>query len=74
MAHSMLDLPIDEMSVPERLSLLDRLWDSLLDIRPIPAPAWHADEVKFRIAAADEDPDASISLEDFERELKEGRP
>ena len=54
------DLPIDELTVEEQLELLGRLRDSLLDIGPPPVPAWHLEEVRRRVAAADADPAASI--------------
>ncbi|MGL6097250.1 MAG: addiction module protein [Fimbriiglobus sp.] len=64
------DFPVDRLTVPERLDLLGRLWDSLLrDDQPPPAPAWHLDELRKRVAAADAAPDASIPLEDLRREL-----
>jgi hypothetical protein len=41
----------------------------LRDDQPPPAPAWHLDELRKRIAAADATPEASIPLEDLRREL-----
>ena len=73
MTHPVADLPVDELSVDERLTLLERLWNSLLDAGPPPIPAWHIEEVRRRVAAADADPGASISLEDLRRELREDR-
>ena len=74
MAHPAADLPVEELSVDERLTLLGRLWDSLLDVGPPPAPAWHLEEVRRRVAAADADPAASIPLDELRRELRGGRP
>lgn len=73
MAHAAVNLPVEELTVDERLTLLGRLWDSLLDAGPPPIPAWHRDELRHRIAAADADPSASIPLENLRRELKGGR-
>jgi putative addiction module component (TIGR02574 family) len=74
MAHPAADLPIEELTVDERLTLLGRLWDSLLDAGPPPVPAWHREEVRRRMAAADADPTASIPLEELRRQLRGNRP
>ena len=73
MSHPATELPVEELSVEERLSLLGRLWDSLLDAGPPPTPAWHLDVVRQRIAAADADPAASIPLEQLRAKLLRGR-
>ena len=69
MAHPAIELPVNELTVDERLTLIGRLWDSLLDVGPPPVPAWHLEEVQRRIAAADANPTASISLEELRQEL-----
>ena len=74
MSDRVAELPLDELSVEERLELLGRVWDSLLDIGPPPVPAWHLEEVRRRVTAADADPGASIPLEDLRRELRGQRP
>ena len=61
---------IATLSVDERLDLLDRVWDSLRDNSSAITPQWHLDEIQRRIAAADANPTASISLEDFRKQLK----
>ncbi len=67
MAHTATDLPIDELSVDERLTLLGRLWDSLLDTSSLPVPTWHLDVVRQRLG--DPNPTSSIPLEELRREL-----
>ena len=69
MAHPAIELPVNELTVDERLTLIGRLWDSLLDVGPPPVPAWHLEEVQRRIAAAHANPTASISLEELRQEL-----
>ncbi len=73
MAHPATAMPVEELSVEDRLTLLGRLWDSLLDEGPPPAPPWHLEVVRRRVAEADANPAASIPLDDFERELLRGR-
>ena len=63
-------LPIEQNSVEDRVELLARLWDSLLDTSGLPAmPAWHATEVARRIAHADGQPDSAIPLAQLKQEL-----
>ena len=69
MTPSAAEMPVDELTVDERLLLLGRLWDSLLDAGPPPIQSWHMAEVRRRIAAADADPEASIPLEELRRKF-----
>jgi len=63
-------LPVEQYSVAERVELLGRLWDSLLDVGgPPPMPEWHALEVARRIARADTEPGSAIPLEQIRQEL-----
>jgi len=70
MPPSVAELPVEQLSVNERLTLLGRLWDSLLDEGTPPIQPWHMEVVRRRIAAADAAPDASIPLDELRRELK----
>lgn len=74
MAHPATEIVVDELSVEERLVLLGRLRDSLLDAGPPPVPAWHLDIIRQRIAAADANPGASIPFEELCRELLAEEP
>jgi putative addiction module component (TIGR02574 family) len=42
-------LPLDEMTVTEKLSMMERLWDDLCR-RPedVPSPAWHEETLAAR--------------------------
>ncbi len=63
--------PIEGLTLDERLDLLDQVWDSLLKTgEPPPVPDWHREVLRARIAAADANPGAGISLEELRRELK----
>jgi putative addiction module component (TIGR02574 family) len=61
---------IDQLTVHERLELIGRLWDSLLDQETPTPPSWHRAEVARRVAEADAHPEASIPLEQLKRELR----
>lgn len=63
-------LPLDHYSVEDRIELLGRLWNSLLDSGNLPtAPEWHRREIANRIARADAEPGTAIPLEQLRKEL-----
>ena len=73
MSQSLSLPPIEQYSVEERVELLGRLWDSLLDAGGLPPmPEWHAHEVAQRIARADAEPGRGISLDRLREELLAG--
>ena len=50
-------LGIDRLSVPERLELIEQIWDSLPEhVNPDEVPAWHLAELAKRRAEADASP------------------
>jgi putative addiction module component (TIGR02574 family) len=52
-------LGIDRLSVPERLELIEQIWDSLPEqVSPGEVPAWHLAELAKRRAQADASPGA----------------
>jgi len=61
MAHS---LPLDEMSIEEKLQMMEALWEDLSRNAPSPgAPQWHGQVLSEREAALDRGED---SFEDWE--------
>ena len=47
------DLGIDQLSVNDRLELIDQIWDSLpVLVNPDEVPAWHLAEIAQRLAEA----------------------
>ena len=69
------NFPVEQLTVDERLELLARLWDSLLQAgQSPPMPAWHREELARRVARADADPGASIPLDELRRELRGPTP
>jgi putative addiction module component (TIGR02574 family) len=70
MPPAIANFPLEQLTVEERLELLARLWDSLLQPgQPPPMPAWHQAELARRIEWADADPLASIPVEELRRGL-----
>jgi putative addiction module component (TIGR02574 family) len=59
MAPKLLDF--SNLSVNERLQLVEELWDSI-DDEQIPMPDWHREELDRRLAAYDADPSAGMPL------------
>ncbi len=75
MSSSVQDFPIDNLTVEERIVLLGRLWDSLLDSGHLPPiPAWHIQVLEQRIADADLHPESVISLDQLRSELQRNKP
>lgn len=62
MAHS---LPLDEMSIEEKLQMMEALWEDLSRNAPsLAAPQWHGHVLSEREAALDRDED---SFEDWQQ-------
>ena len=66
------DFPIETLSVPEKLVLLERLWDDL-SRRPsnIPAPDWHGDILAERLAAVTAGKTSFVAWGDAKARLQE---
>lgn len=73
MSQIVSEFPVDQLSVEEKLTLLGRLWDSILDQGPPPIPNWHRAILQQRIQSAEANPEASISLEELRTELHSSR-
>lgn len=53
MSASVASLGIDQLSVEERLELIEQIWDSLPEqVQPQDVPAWHLTELARRRAEA----------------------
>jgi putative addiction module component (TIGR02574 family) len=50
---------IERLTPPQRLELIELIWDSLPDDAPFSPPEWHLRELEKRITAADADPNAA---------------
>ena len=58
MSISIKELGIDQLSVRERLDLIEQIWDSLpTEVRPDEVPEWHLVELARRRAEAEVSPD-----------------
>lgn len=61
MLRLLTELEIDRLTVPQRLELIDLLWDSISDsAEEMPLPEWHRQELERRLEAADAAPEAAI--------------
>ena len=59
MAVSFEALGLDQLSVSERLDLIEQIWDSLPDqVDAKEIPAWHLEELTKRLAQAERTPGA----------------
>ena len=71
MQESAAEFLISQLSVPQRLDLISRLWDSIPEeVQPQETPAWHREELERRIASADANPTLSVPWDQILRELR----
>jgi len=55
-------LNVEQLTVAQRLELIERLWDSI-PLEELPIPDWHRQELERRLEAAVANPDAAIPWE-----------
>jgi putative addiction module component (TIGR02574 family) len=60
----------NQLTVPQRLDLIEKLWDSIDTLEALPVPEWHREELDRRLAEADAAPDANIPWEQVRSELR----
>ncbi len=70
--NTALSIPIETLSVPEKLVLMERLWEDL-SRRPadIPLPNWHGDVLAERLAAVREGRTSFVAWDDAKKRLRE---
>ena len=72
MPNSISEIDIEQLSMPQRLDLIARLWDSIPDsIDALPIPDWQRQEIEKRVASADAAPDQAIPWEEVRARLRE---
>ena len=72
MQQQLTDLDIDRLTLPQRLELIGRLWDSIPDEEfAAGMPEWHRQELERRLAAADASPELGIPWEQVKARLRE---
>jgi len=63
------------MTVPDKLRLMEELWQNLVASDPdIPSPAWHASVLEERDRLLDSGADSFISWDEAKAELRRTRP
>ncbi len=66
------DVPIEGMTVSEKLALMERLWDDLSRCPAnVPSPEWHGDVLAERIAAVREGHTRFVEWDEAKRRLRE---
>jgi len=65
-------LGIDQMSVRDRLDLIEQIWDSLPEqVEPQDVPEWHRAELAQRRARAETDPGGGLSWREVFQRLEQ---
>lgn len=66
------ELPLESMTVQEKLVLMERLWDDLSrQPNDVPSPAWHGDILNERIAAVREGRTSFVDWEEAKERLRD---
>lgn len=74
MNTSVHNIPVGQLSLEDRLTLIDRLMDSLpTSSGNCEIPEWHVKILDERIAEDDANPEEGITLEQFEEEVARNR-
>lgn len=65
-------LPLDQMTVEEKLDLIDQIWADLSrNPEDIPIPAWHADVLREREQRLREGKTGFTDWDEAEREIRD---
>lgn len=66
------DLPLDQMTVEDKLLTMEALWDSLLrEPDTVESPPWHGEVLAERSAAVERGEVALLDLDDVKRRIRE---
>ena len=66
------DLALDQMTVPEKLALMERIWDDLSRCpQDVPSPDWHGGVLAERMTAVREGDTQFVDWDDAKRRLRE---
>ena len=67
------DIPqIDRLSMPEKILLVEDLWDSIvLDESSMPVPKSHMEELDRRLATYESNPGTLLSLEELQARIEQ---
>jgi putative addiction module component (TIGR02574 family) len=72
MSNTMLSLGIDRLSVSERLSLVEDIWDSIAtEIELLPLTEQQANDLKRRVIAYEANPKEGSSWEEVKARLRD---
>ncbi len=63
-------LPLDRMSIAEKLQAMETLWEDLCHTDAVPSPKWHEDVLKEREARYRSGEEKPIGWETAKKELR----
>jgi len=70
-----LAIPLDKMSVEEKLRAIECLWEDLVRTpSAVPSPAWHRDVLEARAKRLQEGQEKSIPWEEARERLRPRKP
>jgi hypothetical protein len=73
-----ISLPLDKMTVEEKLRIIETVWEDLKRNHEIPTPEWHLEILREREQLLDEGKSEFVGLEEFKKvvtqDITRGRP
>lgn len=68
-------LPLEKMSVEDKLRVLERLWEDLARApSTVPSPAWHRDVLEAREKRVSQNQERFIPWDKAKEDLRSGKP
>jgi putative addiction module component (TIGR02574 family) len=66
-------LDVEQLSISQRLDLIELLWDSIPEsLDALPVPDWHREELEKRLGAADAAPEEVVPWDEVKARLRSG--
>jgi putative addiction module component (TIGR02574 family) len=66
------ELPLEQMTIEDKLRTLERIWDDLCrSAKDVPSPAWHLDVLRAREQRLEEGPSKSVGWEEAKRRIRD---
>jgi len=67
-----MDIPLESMTVPEKLMAIETIWDSICKSpNDVPVPDWHKQELENRIKRLESGESQLLDWEDVKNRLNE---
>ena len=67
-----ISLPLDKMTIPEKISTMESLWDNLCQqAKKVPSPSWHGDVLAQREKELKKNKTSLLDWDDAKKDIRE---